>query len=104
MTYNIDSAMVFLNSNMEVFKSKENEINILSRMFRDSDMNATVQLLLFNNEMHPDSWQPLYELAYAYKVNGNLALAKEKVLEAQQLNPENSEIFNLLVEINEVEK
>jgi hypothetical protein len=104
LTYNIDSAMIFLNSNQEVFKSKENEINILSRMFRDSDMNATVQLLLFNNEMHPDSWQPLYELAYAYKVNGYLALAKEKVLEAQQLNPENSEIINLLVEINGVEK
>ena len=104
LTYNIDSAIIFLNRNQEVFKSKENEINILSRMFRDSDMNASVQLLLFNMEMHPDSWQSLYELAYAYKVNGYHSLAKETVIKAQQMNPENEEIIRLLNEINEAQK
>lgn len=104
LTYNIDSAIIFLNRNQEVFKSKENEINILSRMYRDSDMDAAVQLLLFNMEMHPDSWQPLYDLAFAYKVNGHLTLAKKTVLKAQQLNPENEEIIRLLNEINEAQK
>jgi hypothetical protein len=104
LTFNIDSAMRFVDRNQEVFKSKENEINILSRMYRDSDLNVSVQLLMFNMEMHPDSWKPLYELAYAYKVNGDLTLAKETVLKAQQLDPENSEITHLLEEINKAEK
>ncbi len=104
LTFNIDSAMRFVDRNQEVFKSKENEINILSRMFRDSDVNVSIQLLLFNMEMHPDSWKPLYELAYCYKVNGDLTLAKETVLKAQQLDPENSEIAHLLEEINKAEK
>ncbi|PLX03626.1 MAG: hypothetical protein C0595_06390 [Marinilabiliales bacterium] len=104
LTYNIDSAIIFLKRNQEVFKSKENEINILSRMYRDSDMDAAVQLLLFNIEMHPDSWKPLYELAFTYKVNGYPSLAKETVLKAKQLNPENQEIIRLLNEINEAQK
>jgi len=104
LTFSIDSAMRFVDRNQEVFKSKENEINILSRMYRDSDLNVSVQLLMFNMEMHPDSWKPLYELAYGYKVNGDLTLAKETVLKAQQLDPENSEITHLLEEINKAEK
>ncbi len=104
LTFSIDSAMRFVDRNQEVFKSKENEINILSRMYRDSDLNVSVQLLMFNMEMHPDSWKPLYELAYGYKVNGDLTLAKETALKAQQLDPENSEINHLLEEINKAEK
>jgi hypothetical protein len=96
--------MRFVDRNQEVFKSKENEINILSGMYRDSDLNVSVQLLMFNMEMHPDSWKPLYELAYGYKVNGDLTLAKETALKAQQLDPENSEITHLLEEINKAEK
>jgi hypothetical protein len=37
-------------------------------------------------------------------VNGDLTLAKETVLKAQQLDPENSEITHLLEEINKAEK
>lgn len=104
LTYNIDSAIRFLESNQEVFKIKETEINILSKLFKDPDIDVSIQLLLFNEKIHPESWQTLLELGSAYKVNGDPTLAKQTVLRAQQLNPENSEIISLLNEINEVEK
>jgi tetratricopeptide (TPR) repeat protein len=104
LTYNIDTAIIFLNTNLEVFKSKENEINTLSKLFRDPDMNASIQLLLFNTTMHPNSWQAFYELAYNYKENGDFSLAKETVLKAQELNPGNAEIISLLNGINEAKK
>jgi len=104
LTYNIDSAIIYLEKNMEVFRSKENEINTLSRLFKDPNTDASIQLLLINEKMHPNSWQILLELGSTYKMNGDLSLAKETVLKAQQLNPENSEIISLLKEINEVGK
>ena len=92
----------FLDTNQEVFKSKENEIIILSKLFKDPNVNASIQLLLFNNKMHPESWQTLLELSSAYKMNGDLSIAKETVLKAQQLNPENGGIISLLNEINKL--
>lgn len=104
LTYDIESGIQFLNKNQDVFKSKENEINTLSKLFRGPDINASIQLLLFNTKMHPNSWQASYELAFNYKENGDLSLAKTTVLKAQELNPENTEINNLMNEIDKVEK
>jgi len=100
----IDSAINFLDRNQKVFIEKENEINILSKMFRDADTDEAIQLLLFNKKMHPNSWQTQFELGFTYKLKGDLSLAKEYLLKAQELNPENSEIIGLVNEIDEAEK
>jgi len=100
----IDSAIGFLDSHQEVFSKKENEINILSKMFRDTYMDEAIQLLLFNTNMHPNSWQSQFELGFTYKLKGELSLAKEHLLNAQELNPEKTEIIKLLNEINESDK
>ncbi len=97
----IEPAKEFLTSNHEVFIKKENEINILSKLFRDPYPQSAIQLLLFNIKMHPNSWQAYYELGFTYKLNGDLPLAKETLMKAQELNPENTEIVSLLDEISE---
>ena len=98
----IDKAMDFINSNQETFINKESEINILSKMFRDSYADESIQLLLFNTKNHPNSWQAHFELGNTYKIQGDLSLAKKSLLKAQPLNPENTEIIKLLNEINEL--
>jgi hypothetical protein len=97
----IDTAKVFLYQNQEVFKEKENEINLLSRMFIDRYVDTSIALLTFNTEMHPDSWKAHYELGFAYKEKGEISLSKESLLKARQLNPDNSEIRKLLTDISE---
>ena len=100
----IASAMDYISSNQETFVNKENEINILSKMFRDSYKNEAKELLLFNTKNHPNSWQAHFELGFTYKLHDELTLAKESLLKAQELNPENAEINKVLNEINESEK
>jgi len=100
----IDKGMDFINSNQEAFIKKENEISILSKLLRDPYPDAAIQLLLFNVKAHPHSWQAFFELGFTYKLNEELSLAKENLLKALQLNPENTEIIKLLNEINEFEK
>lgn len=73
-------------------------------MIRDFKIDAAIQLLVFNVKMHPNSWQAHFELGFTYKLNGKLSLAKESLLKAQELNPENNEIIKLLNELNESEK
>jgi hypothetical protein len=104
LTYDTEAGIKFLNKNQGVFKSKETEINILSKMIKDHDMDASIQILKFNTEMHPDSWEALFELSKVYDENGDLLLAKTTALKAQQLDPENNEINKLLAKINEEDK
>jgi len=73
-------------------------------MIKDHDMDASVQLMLFNTEIHPNSWKAFFELANVYNENKDLSLAKTAALRAQQLDPENSEINSLLKKIKEVDK
>jgi dienelactone hydrolase len=104
LSQGIDSAIQFLNENQEVLSSKETEINILSRQFVDGNIEATIQLLLFNVNMHPNSGVAHFELAKVYKRKGDLSLSKVSLLIAQELDPENTEIIKLLNEIEEPEK
>jgi len=104
LTNNINAGIQFLNENQEAFESKENDIIILSKMIKDHDMDASVQLMLFNTEIHPNSWKAFFELANVYNENKDLSLAKTAALRAQQLDPENSEINSLLKKIKEVDK
>jgi len=99
----IDEGMDFINNNQEDFIKKENEIIILSKLFRDPQPDAAIQLLLFNEKTHPNSWQAFFELGFTYKLNGELPLAKNYLEKALELNPENTEIIKLLNEINEAE-
>jgi len=100
LTNGIDTAKVFLYQNKEVFREKENEINLLSKMFIDRYIETSIALLAFNTEMHPESWKAHFELGFAYKEKGELILSKETLLKAQLLNPDNSEITKLLDEVN----
>ncbi|MEN8123472.1 MAG: tetratricopeptide repeat protein, partial [Bacteroidota bacterium] len=101
LTYGTDTASSILNQNQEIFKRKENEINILSKLFIDHNIETSIFLLTFNAKMHPDSWQAHFELGFAYKEKGEFSLSKQALLKARQLNPDNSEITKLLNEINE---
>jgi hypothetical protein len=58
-----------------------------------------MHLLLFNVKMHPDSWQAQFELGLTYKLKEEPSLAKEHLLKACVLNPENPEIIKLLNQI-----
>lgn len=91
----------FMKDHHKTFENQENEINILTRMLRDSKMDEAIQLLLFNVKMHPDSWQAHFELGFTYKLNEQLSLAKESLVKAQKINPENEEINKILKEIDE---
>jgi hypothetical protein len=104
LTYNTKAGIQFLNENQEAFMGKETEINILSKMIIDHDLNASVQLLKFNTEMHPNSSEALLELSQVYNENGDLLLAKKTALKAKQIDPENNEINSLLDKIKEVDK
>lgn len=91
----------FMKEHHETLKIKETEINILAKMLRDSRMDDAIQLLLFNVKIHPNSWQAHFELGFTNKLKGELSLAKESLLKAKELNPENGEINKILKEINE---
>ena len=71
-------------------------------MFRDSYKDEAIQLLLFNTKMHPNSWQAHFELGFTYKLHDELTLAKESLLKAQNLDPDNSSINELINEINKL--
>lgn len=91
----------FRKDHHETFKNQETDINILTKMLRDSKMNEAIQLLLFNVREHPNSWQAHFELGFTYKLNEQLSLAKESLLKAQNINPENEEVNKILKEIDE---
>ena len=104
LSSNNEEGIRFLNKNQDIFIHQENEINILSRMFRDGNIELCLQLLLFNVQRHPNSWKAHYELANTYKITGDLILSKKALSTALNLNPKNPEINKLLDEINTFEK
>jgi Flp pilus assembly protein TadD len=63
----------------------------------------SIWLYLKNAEYHPDSWQAHYDLGYIYSSKGETILAKNALLKAKELNPENTDIATLLNEVNNVE-
>jgi tetratricopeptide (TPR) repeat protein len=100
----IEKALSFLNNNQKIFTNKENEINILSRLIRDSDADAAINILLWNVQYHPNSWQTLFELAKSYQVNEEFSMAKKTLLRAKEIDPENKEIISFQEEIYKSEK
>ena len=51
----------------------------------------------------PNSWETHYGLANIYNESGEVLLAKEELHKAKELNPENTDITNLLNELSEAE-
>jgi tetratricopeptide (TPR) repeat protein len=94
----MDSVMCLLDENRTTYLGKENEINILARFLIDHHIDHSIQLYLYNLENHPDSWETLYNLGVAYKEKGEPLLSRSALLKAQELNPQNSDITDLLNE------
>ncbi len=100
---NLDSATSLLNENKTELFVDETQVNILGRMLIDKNIDHAIWLGLNNIQNHPDSWQAHYNLAHAYKENGEPLMAKKELLKAKEINPENSDITNLLHEVNEID-
>jgi len=99
----LDAAARFVGEhNAELF-SAETQISILARLFIDSEIDLAIWLYIINVKNHPDSWQAHYDLGYAYKEKGEALLSKDELQKAKELNPENTDITNLLNEINQLD-
>jgi dienelactone hydrolase len=101
ITGDMDAIKMQLQEDLNLYESKEIEINILSKMFIDSYIEKSIQLLLYNVAHHPDSWQSHYNLGYAYKEKGEPQLSIVELKKAHDLNPENSDVITLLHEVSE---
>lgn len=100
----VDSAIAIYKSHKaeayDNYNYREEEISMAGRMLLDYDGNASVKLFKFNIEEYPDSWHAYYDLGFAHKINGEMDQAKEALLKAQQMNPDNMDISKLLSELS----
>ncbi len=100
---NLNSAARLVDDHKTVLFAEENQLNILARMTIEVNIDMSIWLYLKNAEYHPDSWQAHYDLGYIYSRKGETLLAKNALLKAKELNPENTDIATLLNEVNNVE-
>lgn len=98
LDHDTETAVSYLNENRSVFYAQENEINILAKMLQDNYIDVSIRLFQFNIENHPDSWKAYYLLGLAYRNNEEPLLAKKVLIKAQELNPENTDIADLLLQ------
>lgn len=100
----VDSAIAIYKSHKaeayDNYDYTEEEISMAGRMLLDYDGNASVKLFKFNIEEYPHSWHAYYDLGFAHKINGAMDQAKEALLKAQQMNPDNMDISKLLSELS----
>ena len=95
----LDSASRLVDDYQTVLFEGENQLNLLARMFSGKDE----AIWLYQNSLkyRPDSWQTHYGLAYTYKERGEIHLAKNELLKAEELDPGNTDVKDLLNEITE---
>ena len=72
-------------------------------MLLDFDSDASLKLFLFNLEEYPDSWHAYFDLGFSYKIRGEIELAKEALLKAQEKEPDNREVKELLKDLEKTE-
>jgi len=101
LSYGIDTAISEMAKNRNTYLNKENEINILGRMFIDKEISTSIRLFLANIELHPNSWKAYYNLGFCYKKANNWTLAKEALKKAIELQPNNPDILKLMEEVYE---
>ena len=103
----IDSAISIYKNHKAIGFNKydynEEEISILGRMIIDYNLDASVKLFLYNQEEYPDSWHAYYDLAFTYKLKGEIDLAKIAVLKAQEIDPNNMDVKELLNDLKKEE-
>ena len=93
------AAKMVENNNTVLFEG-ENQLRILGRMVKK---DIATWLYLQNVKYNPDSWQAYFDLGFIYKEKGKTLLANEALLKARELNPENTDIADLLNELSEAE-
>ena len=100
---NLSSASRLVDAHKTILFEGENQLNLLARMFKDTDPETAVWLYLQSIEHQPDSWEAHFDLGIIYKEKGDIILAKNELLKARELNPENTRITDLLDEVKELE-
>lgn len=101
LNYDLDSATSLIELHKEVLFGGANQVNLLARMFSDNDQ--AVWLYQKGVAHDPKSWEAHYNLGHIYKEKGETILAKNALLKAQELDPENSKINDLLIELKKKE-
>jgi tetratricopeptide (TPR) repeat protein len=96
----LNLAAKMVENNKTVLFDGANQLRILGRMV---NKDIASWLYLQNVKYNPDSWQAYFDLGYIYKEKGDTLMAKDVLLKAKELNPENTKITDLLNEINEPE-
>jgi tetratricopeptide (TPR) repeat protein len=94
---NMDLATKQVQAHKDEFIAVRNQLNLLARMVINKDQS--IWLYQESLKYEPDSWQTYYDMAITYKNHGDITLAKDAVIKAQEMNPENDEIKNLLNKI-----
>ncbi len=104
---NIDSAISTYKNHKSInfnnYNYNEEEISALGRTIIDYDLGASEKLFLFNREEYPDSWHVYFDLAFLYKIKGNIELAKTTLSKAQEIEPDNKDVKDLLKELENEE-
>lgn len=98
---NLDSASRVVELHKSILFEGENQLNLLARMFMDKE--AAIWLYQKSITYQPDSWEAHYGLGNIYKEKGETILAKNSLRKAKELNPENSKINDLLIELEKME-
>jgi len=100
---NIDSAISTYKKhkaiNFNKYDYNEEEVSVLGKMLLDYDLDTSVKLFLFNQEEYPGSWHAYFDLAYSYKLKGEIDLAKNALLKAQEKEPDNKDVKELLKDL-----
>jgi tetratricopeptide (TPR) repeat protein len=97
----IDAAISGMANNKAMYLNKENEFNILGRMFIDNEVSKAIRLYKTIIELYPNSWQAYYNLGICYKKENNLSLAKNALKRALEVQPNNPDILKLMEEVCE---
>ncbi len=97
----LNSAASLVEQHKAELFSGANQVNLLARMFSDSDRAAWLYQKCV--EYQPESWEAYYDLGYYYKEQGEILLATKALLEARELSPENPKLTELLIELEKME-
>ena len=85
--------------NFNNYNYNEDEISALGITVIDYDLGASEKLFLFNQQEYPNSWHVYFDLAFLYKIKGDMDLAKITLMKAQEIEPDNKKVETLLKEI-----
>ncbi len=103
---NVDSAITTYKNNKsintETYNYTEEGISNLAMMLVDYNLDASVKLFLLNRDEYPDSWHVYFDLAFAYKLKGNIELAQEILLTSLEIDPDNKDALELQKELEKM--